>query len=295
MSASTACQGLEARLAETLSAPVEPAVEAVAEALMARPGALAVLFYGAALRDPAEALRPGAGPADFYLLTTPSAVGPLGRLLPPDVSLCPEGPNGAKVASMSLPAFARRMRRGGYDTTVWARFSQPARLVRARDPETAHAVTAAIAEGVRTARWWTAHLVEGAGQDPLADWAALYSFTYGAELRVERGGTRASSVVDANPEWFRALASHVPLPPAARPARAAAARAWARRRGAGKLLNLLRLAKASLTYSGGIAYALAKVERHSGRPVALTAWQRRWPALAAPLVLWRLWREGRLR
>ncbi|MEM9764697.1 MAG: hypothetical protein AAF968_19710 [Pseudomonadota bacterium] len=295
MSSGSPSKALEAHLGETLGTPVEPTVEAIAEALMARPGALAVLFYGAALRDPEAALRPGAGPLDFYLLTTPSAIGPLGRLLPPDVSLLREGPNGAKVASMSLPTFARRMRRRGYDTTLWARFSQPARLVWARDAETAHAVCAAIAEGVRTARWWTAHLVERDEENPLADWAALYGLTYGAELRVERGGTRAASVVAANPDWFRALSAHAPLPRTARDDRAKAARAWARRRVAGKLLNLARLAKASLTYSGGIAYALAKVERHSGRPVVLSAWQRRWPALAAPLVLWRLWREGRLR
>ena len=37
------------------------------------------------------------------------------------------------------------------------------------------------------------------------------------------------------------------------------------------------------------------VERHSGRPVELKPWQRRWPWLAAPVVLWRLWRERRLR
>jgi hypothetical protein len=55
------------------------------------------------------------------------------------------------------------------------------------------------------------------------------------------------------------------------------------------------LAKAAFTYRGGLAYALSKVERHSGRPVDLKPWERRWPWLAAPVVFWRLWREGRLR
>ena len=77
--------------------------------------------------------------------------------------------------------------------------------------------------------------------------------------------------------------------------RSAAARAWRRRQIVGKIRNLARLTKAAFTYRGGFAYALAKVERHSGRPVELSPWQRRWPWLAAPVVLWRLWRERRLR
>ena len=63
----------------------------------------------------------------------------------------------------------------------------------------------------------------------------------------------------------------------------------------GKFRNIARLTKAAFTYRGGFAYALSKVERHSGRPVELSPWQRRWPWLGAPVALWRLWREGRLR
>ncbi|MEO0426772.1 MAG: hypothetical protein AAF160_04935 [Pseudomonadota bacterium] len=286
---------LQDRIAVTLQRPVPAGFEAMAETLMQRPGARAVLLYGAALRRPEEALRPGAGPVDFYLLTDPSGMGPGGRLLPPTVTFLPEGPNGAKVAVMSLPAFASRMCRGRIDTTIWARFSQPTRLVRTRDTATADAVVAAVAEGVRTARWWTAHLVVGAGEDPSSDWAALYRHTYGVELRVERGEDRAASVVEADAAWFCELAALAPLPAATPEGRRRAARGWAIRRVAGKALNLARLTKAGMTYSGGVAYALAKVERHSGRPVEVSRWQRRWPALAAPLVLWRLWREGRLR
>ena len=66
-----------------------------------------------------------------------------------------------------------------------------------------------------------------------------------------------------------------------------AARAWRRRQIMGKFRNIARLTKAAFTYRGGFTYALSKVERHSGRPVALSPWQRRWPvracALAGPL------------
>ncbi|MEM6943172.1 MAG: hypothetical protein AAF565_05395, partial [Pseudomonadota bacterium] len=279
MTAEDAQSALETRIAETLCTGVPSEIDEIAEALMKRPGARAVLFYGAALREPEAAIAPGAGPLDFYLLTDPSGVGVLGRLLPPHVIFVPRGPNGAKVAVMTLTAFGRRMRRAGIDTTLWARFSQPTRLLRSRDRETTDAVHAAIAEGVQTARWWTAHLVDGAGDDALADWAGLFRHTYGAELRVERGANRAAAVTDADPSWFEGMATLAPLPPTTDCDRARAQRAWRLRRVVGKLLNIARLAKAAFTYSGGIAYALAKVERHSGREVTLTTWQRRWPAL----------------
>ncbi|MEM8761021.1 MAG: hypothetical protein AAGE83_11990, partial [Pseudomonadota bacterium] len=65
---------LQDRIAVTLQRPVPAGFEAMAETLMQRPGARAVLLYGAALRRPEEALRPGAGPVDFYLLADPSGV-----------------------------------------------------------------------------------------------------------------------------------------------------------------------------------------------------------------------------
>jgi len=58
----------------------------------------------------------------------------------------------------------------------------------------------------------------------------------------------------------------------------------------GKPLNLLRLAKASTTFDGAAAYAAWKIERHTGVAVPLTPWRERHPFLAAPGVLWRVWR-----
>ena len=38
-------------------------------------------------------------------------------------------------------------------------------------------------------------------------------------------------------------------------------------------------------------YAAWKIERHTGVPVKLTPWRERHPILAAPLVLWQVWRS----
>jgi hypothetical protein len=284
-------------IAGELDRPAGPEAEAMATRLAARPGVAAVLFYGARLREGA-----GEGPLDFYLLTdSDTAYHGFGlsalanRLLPPNVyrEVIEGSPRiEAKVAVASLAAFRARMRPSAMDTTFWARFTQPVTLVWARTPADREAVLDAVAAAVETAAWWAARLApETADADET--WRALFRHTYGSELRVEGGG-RAHDLIGAAPERYRQL--HRLLIAGRQPAdRNAAARAWRRRRIAGKARNLGRLTKAAFTYRGGFAYALAKVERHSGRPVELSPWQQRLPWLAAPVVLWRLWRDRRLR
>jgi hypothetical protein len=304
---------LRALIARELARPAGPEAEAMAARLAARPGVAAVLFYGAQLRESASGHTGGqpveqsaGGPLDFYVLTDSDAAyhgfglsALANRLLPPNVyheviDGPPHGPGRveAKVAVARLAAFRARMRPGAMDTTMWARFTQPAVLVWARSPADREAVIDAVAAAVGTAAWWAARLAPDC-TDPDETWRALFRHTYGSELRVEGGG-RARDLIAAAPDRYRQIhqlliAGHVPVD------RESAARAWRRRQIVGKFRNLARLIKAAFTYRGGFAYALSKVERHSGRPVELSPWQRRWPWLAAPFVLWRLWREQRLR
>ncbi len=296
---------LRGLVAAELARPAGPAAEAMAERLAKRPGVAAVLFYGARRRKGAgggAAGTAGEGPLDLYVLTDGNAAhhgfglsALANRLLPPNVyHEVIEGPPRveAKVAVLTLGAFRRRMRPGALDTTLWARFSQPSVLVRARSEADRAAVTEAVVAAVETAAWWAARLTPDA-DDADATWRTLYRHTYDSELRVE-GGRRARDLVAAAPARYARLHA---LLIAGRHAGGgeAAARAWRWRRRVGKALNLARLVKAALTYRGGFDYALAKVERHSGRPVELAPWERRWKWLAAPFVLWRLWRQRRLK
>ena len=296
---------LRTLIAEELGRAAGADADLMAARLAARPGVAAVLFYGARLRKGAGE-RSGEGPLDFYLLTESNTAyhgfglsSLANRLLPPNVyHEVIEGPVRieAKVAVATLAAFRARMRPGAMDTTMWARFTQPVALVWARSPADREAVIDAVAAAVETATWWAARLAPKSA-DADETWRTLFRHTYGSELRVESG--RAHDLIAAAPQRYRHLhrlliANH---PPGASPPddRQSAARAWRRRQIVGKFRNLARLTKAAFTYSGGFAYALSKVERHSGRPVELSPWQRRWPWLAAPVVLWRLWRERRLR
>lgn len=234
--------------------------------LAARPGVVAVLFYGSRRR--AQGSAP-AGPLDFYVLTDSDAGyhGPglaawVNRLLPPNVYAerlarpC-GGVIEAKVAVITLAAFTARMRSASWDTTLWARFAQPATLTHARDAAARAAVIAALAQAARTAAGWARALAPR--EDGAPDWAALFAHTYRAELRPERAG-RADQIVAAAPAWFAALSGALPEALCETP-RAGALWRWRARVVAGKALNLARLIKAAATYSGGVAYALGKLRR----------------------------------
>jgi len=70
---------------------------------------------------------------------------------------------------------------------------------------------------------------------------------------------------------------------------------WFRRRAEGKMLSIIRLAKASFTFAGGADYIAWKINRHAGTDIQLKPWQRRWPLLAAISLLPQLLRSGAVR
>ncbi len=306
---------LAALIAAELRQPVPAAIAAFAAHLASQGrGALAVLFYGSNLRT-----GDLDGVLDFYILVERlrdwhgAALPALAnQLLPPNVGYHQWLHEGrtlrAKVAVLALTQFERGVAGSGVDTTLWARFAQPTRLLWARDAAAACAAAAAVAQAVVTASRWAAQL--GPPQGRAGDyWDAVFARTYAAELRVEKS-SRALSLAGHDPQryaqalcagWqagglvFSAQAEGVLAPVVKAAERSGAERAWAARARWGKPLNLLRLTKSVFTFEGGADYVAWKVERHSGYRLPLTDWQRRHPLLAAPRVLWTLWRRGLLR
>ena len=295
-----------------LDAPTPEAVRAYAAELarLGEGGAAAVLFYGSALRTGHLD-----GVLDFYVLLDHPAAWPqtalaawAGARLPPNVEYRELEIGGvvlrAKIAIMTLAQFHRHAGRESLDTTIWARFAQPAGLVWARDEAARAGAGAAVAQAASTAAYWAAVL--GPERGRAGDyWAALFRETYATELRVEGKG-RAGTIVGAADARYAAL---LPLAWAAGGVgyasqddelipgldRAAGLRAWRARRRLGKPLTVARLAKAVFTFAGAADYAAWKIERHTGVKIAMTPWRRRHPILAAPGVAWTLWRAGVLR
>lgn len=304
---------LRALVAAELSQPVDLRVAALGPIIAARhPGARALLFYGSCLRE----TRLDGLMLDFYLIVGDyrQAFGRrwlalANRLLPPNVFPFEAHGLVAKYAVLSEADFARLCSAATDNVSVWARFAQPARLVWAASDAAAERAVEAVA-GAAPALLSAARPCLPDEADALDLWRGAFALTYRAELRAERR-TRAASVVDADPDRYRrftapALAAASlearqagervrfvqPLAPAAR---RTGARAWARRRRQGKALTLLRLAKASATYAGGLDYLAWKIGRHAGEPIAIRPWQRRWPVLGALSLLPRLLARGAVR
>ncbi len=291
---------LAARIGVVLDREVHPAIENFAARLADEANAQAVLFYGSNLRT--GSLE---GVIDYYVLT-PGA---------PETGLWPrvsyrEWEHGedtlrAKIATMSLAKFVEACRGDTLDTTIWARFVQPCALVYSRDQAARDEVLGALGHAARTAARLALAVGPDAGEE--ADyWRALFRSTYKAELRVEKPG-RENSILEANETHFSGLlpaalaAEGIPfeqpetqlVPQLLISDRQAILRWWSKRRRWGKALNIARLLRATRTFDGAGRYAAWKVERHTGVKVKLTPWRERHPILAAPQVLWQVWRAKR--
>jgi len=304
---------LRALVAQELTQPIQPQVAEMAGAIAARhSGARAILYYGSTLRDAQlEGLM-----LDFYLIVADyrQAFGKgwlarANRLLPPNVFPFEFKDLIAKYAVLSEADFARLASPRTRNVSVWARFAQPSRLAWTADGKAAETMIGIVAQAAPTlldaARPCLADSI-----CPLEMWRQAFALTYAAELRAERTN-RAGSVVDADPDRYRAftepaleaagLSAHwvndrlVFDRPMSSAERAQGKRCWARRRREGKALTLLRLAKASATYAGGIDYLAWKISRHSGQKVEIRPWQRKWPILGALTLLPRLIARGAVR
>ena len=292
-------------VSDELSQPVDPRVTRLAAAVAHRYGtaAVGVLFYGSCLR---QAELDGLM-LDFYLIVDDYRAAYGGgwlafanRAVPPNVFPFEADGRAAKYAVLSTGDFMRLASSQTRNVSVWARFSQPSRLVWARDADAEKTIMAAICHAapalLSAARPMLPDIV-----DSLDLWRGAFALTYAAELRAERT-ERGQSVVDAEPDRYRIFTQPSlrdaginlaePVSPAAR--RKAAAE-WRRRRWEGKALTLIRLAKATMTFAGGIDYLAWKINRHAGTKIVIQPWQRRWPIVGALSLLPRLWMGGAVR
>lgn len=281
---------LAALVTQTLDRPLSSDIRAIAgHVLKERPGTAAVLAYGSCLR--------GVGTddtlIDLYVLTereqdiSASGLSRFGaRLVPPNVYYAEMSHDSrilrCKYAIMTLESFAGRMTPRTANPYFWARFAQPAALVYVSSDRNRERVVAAIVDAVGT--MYRAALASApAGSDPVEIWAHGFAETYRTELRPEAGG-RARDIVAADAEFYSVAAGIIGRPDIPTVS-------WPQRRLAGKLLSVLRLVKAAFTFEGGASYAAWKIERHSGRKIVLSPWQRRHPVLAGfmllPKLLWR--------
>lgn len=288
-------------VAAELAQPVDPRVTAMAEAIAAAypQAARAVLFYGSCLRSAAL----DGQMLDFYLIVDSyeaaygrSWLAAANRLIPPNVFPFAHEGLAAKFAVMSEADFARDCGARADNVSVWARFAQPSRLVWSADADAAAAVVGSVAQAAPTLLRLALPVATPSQQDIISLWKEGFSRTYRAELRAERSD-RSGSIVDAEPERYR-LFGEAALHAIDRNRLASAPateRLWRRLQRRGKRLSVLRLAKASFTFAGGVDYLAWKVSRHSGQAVKIREWHRRFPLVAALVLVPRLLARGAVR
>jgi len=305
-------EDLRSLVAAELAEPVEPRAEALAAAVAALypQAARAVLFYGSCLREKQlDGLM-----LDFYLIVSDyrAAYGKgwmatANRLIPPNVFPFEADGLTCKYAVLSEQDFARLCRPEADNVSVWARFAQPVRLAWVADDEARRLAVASVSDAIVTLFRLTVPMLEPDGKHgPIDIWRRGFELTYAAELRAERAG-RGKSIIDYDPARYEIFAlaalaeisrkhgvgsdgevANYASPDALR-------RRWRTMQRRGKRLTLLRLAKASATFAGGLDYLVWKINRHAGTAMTIRPWQRRWPILGALTLLPRLLMRGAVR
>jgi hypothetical protein len=296
-----------------------PGLRALADAARAQHGASAraVLFYGSCLRTG----NIHDGLVDLYLLVDDyraayksRILAFLNRLLPPNVFYLEVPYQGhtlrAKYAVLTL-ADLRRGTERWFHSYLWGRFCQKSGLVYVQDDQYARQVQEAFGAAVMTFVARTLPRMD-ASFDARDMWTRGLSLSYRSELRTEQPDG-AARLFDADPEYYRALTraalAGAPFAGMVRPdtmpdryqvrmprnARRLNSAAWRLRALQGKVLSVLRLLKASMTFTNGVNYILWKIERHSGVRVEVSEKLRRVPLLAVIVIFWRLYRRDAFR
>ena len=214
----------------------------------------------------------------------------------------------AKVAIISRQDFIRLTSRRALHPYLWGRFAQKVVLVGKTKPEVADALASALATASVTLQQSALPLMPADGFTAETLWTRALKESYRTEIRAE-ARDRARDIVAADRTRYEAQTAAATADgrlalqslgegryrAEAAGSKAAAAIAWFFRRLSGRSLHVLRLIKGAYTYADGLDYILWKIGRHTGAVITPTKWQRRHPLLAAPFLLWRLWRLGAFR
>jgi hypothetical protein len=280
-------------LSEQVATNVHPAVKALAEKLAETHSNVQLIFaYGSALRDsnPTDTL------VDFYVLTqsladvSPNAISrALCSKVPPNVYYLEHQHDSvayrAKYAVMPAELLAQKVSAQASNPYFWARFCQPMQLIFARDDIARKRAIQILARAATTARSHARKLSPQSKPD--VQWTMLFRETYQTELRPE-DVSRADLIFANNTKHFETISNLTEIVETSE-------KPWETRRWQGKLLSLLRLAKAAFTFQGGADYAAWKIKRHSGVDIEIKDWHRKHPLLASIVLLPKLLRKGGLK
>ena len=277
----------------------------------------AILFYGSCLRS--GNYRDGI--LDLYVLVDSynnayrkATLAWLNKLLPPNVFyLETQSENQlirAKYAVLTLDDFLRGTSRRWYHSYLWGRFTQPIGILYYRSESILQLVAKARAQSAVT---FLTRVIPTLPPSFTARelWQQAFTLSYSAELRPERPGY-AAGLYDVDEKYYDRLtclalpalpfrisgggaASHTYQALISAFSRRGCRRAWKIRKIQGKILSILRLLKALLTFHGGVSYIRWKVERHAGIEFQKPAEGKPETFFQLCRSFWRAYRQGGFR
>ena len=298
-------------------ASTDPALAQLLEQLRARhhDAICATLLYGSCLRsgDIYDGLL------DLYLVCDSyraAYLGPLPAaanwLLPPNVYYAevklPDKTLRSKVTVISLRDFRRGCSTATFESYIWGRFAQPVRILYSRDARTRASLEHCLLQAARTLLYRSLPALPEQGAVTTL-WEQALALSYSTELRSERPG-RSTELAQSAQKFYATVTRHHATSLGSgftvydsgaelcyRSQVTSAQRrktqlAWALRRVQGKLLSVMRLAKALFTFEGGLDYIAWKLERHTGESIVIPDKVRRAPLIYLWGFSWDLYRRG---
>jgi hypothetical protein len=192
-----------------------------------------------------------------------------------------------------------------FHSYIWGRFSQPTRMLYARNDEIRAKMNLLLAQATITFLKATVPALGRSVVDTETIWTRGLALSYEAELRPEKK-SRAQQLTHLNMgDYIRLTACATPSLPhlqsllhdryncnvSERDCRRAL-RLWRIRAWQGRILSIIRLTKAVFTFRDCVDYAAWKIERHTGIKIEVTPRLQRHPILFGGKVLWQLVRQG---
>lgn len=213
-----------------------------------------------------------------------------------------------KVTVISLRDFQRGCTRAWFESYIWGRFAQPTRILYSRDQHVRDQVHNCLLQAARTLLRNTIPALPQQGS-LIGLWEQSLALSYATELRTERNDRATELALSARDFYTNmtqqhadSLGFHFALSEVngelqyqhqvGQMQHYWGTLAWALRRGQGKLLSILRLIKALLTFDGGMDYIAWKLERHSGEEIVIPDRVRKAPFLFMWGFFWELYRRG---
>ena len=203
----------------------------------------------------------------------------------------------AKFAVVSKAALEKSVATKTFHSYFWARFSQPISYIYLNDAKEKQWIAKIQHDAAKTFyKKVMPMLHEECSSENL--WVSGLRLTYSAELRTETG-QRAVSLYESNQQYYDKISEYLLLTKSkhsvSKYKNIFSRVSWATRILLGKVLSLLRLMKASMTFSNGVDYIAWKIERHTGEKIEVSDRLRKHPWVFSWPMLIRLYWRGKIR